>query len=202
MYTESMAEARAKATEKTRRRVLAAARAAFATQGYAGATIRSIAADAGLTTMGIYTYAPSKAALFQLVYEDGIQRIYREFAEVVAGQGSLIEEVHAVLDRGGELLQRDPDLLHFTIRVAMDHQHDDLRQLNLLTEPYLEFYRRLADRAVARKELPRREADRLVNFVTLLLWGITTAAALDPDNVEEAVKTAKWAADGRLAPGR
>ena len=175
-----------------------AARTAFATQGYAGATIRTIAADAGLTAMAVYTYAPSKAALFQLVYEDGIQRIYAEFAEVVAGKRSVMEEVDAILDRGGDLLERDPDLLHFTIRVVMDHRHEDLRELHLQTEPYLEFYRQMADRAVQRKELPRREAARLIGFVTMLLWGITVAAALDPDNVKGAVQTAKWTAEGRL----
>src|SRR5690242_9685292 len=81
------------ATEETRRRVIRAARAAFASQGYGGATIRGIAREAGLTAMAVYTYAPSKADLFRLVYEDGIQRIYGAFADVVEQQHSLMDEV-------------------------------------------------------------------------------------------------------------
>ncbi len=184
--------------EDTRTRVVRAARAAFASQGYTGASMRKIAADADLTAMALYTYAPSKAALFQLVYEDGIARIYAEYSEVVAGKRSLIDEVEAILDRGGELLERDPDLLHFTMRVAVDRQHEDLEGLPLLTQPYLEFFSDLADRAVRRGEIAKRDRVRLVSFVTMLLWGITTTAALEPTATRDAVRTAKWAAVGRL----
>lgn len=190
--------ARQQATEETRARVLRAARAAFAAHGYAGASMRTIAADAGLTTMAVYTYAASKAALFQLVYEDGIGRIYAHYAAVVVGKGSLLEEVEAVLDLAGELLERDPDLLRFTVRVPMELRHRDLRGLDPLTEPYLEFFGQLADRAVRRGEVSRNERTRLIGFVTMLLWGITTAAAIEPGDVGLAVRTAKWAAEGRF----
>lgn len=189
---------RQQATEETRRRVLLAARAAFASQGYGGASMRRIAADAGLTAMALYTYAASKPELFRLVYDDGIARIYDAFAEVVAGRPSLVAEVEAILDRGGELLDDDADLLRFTIRVAMERDHEDLRDLELLTEPYLRFFHDLADRAVERGEVSRGHEPRLVGFVTMLLWGITTAAALAPGDVGSAVATAKWAAEGRL----
>jgi AcrR family transcriptional regulator len=190
--------ARQQATADTRDRVVRAARAAFARQGYAGASMRRIAADAGLSAMALYTYAPSKEALFQLVYEDGIALIYAEYAAVVAGRHALLDEVHAILDRGGELLERDPDLLSFTLRVATDREHDDLRRLELLTGPYVEFFRELAERAVRRGEIDRCDTGRLVSFVTMLLWGITTATALDHGDVRQAVETAKWAAAGRL----
>jgi AcrR family transcriptional regulator len=174
------------------------ARAAFASQGYAGASMRKIAGDAGLTAMALYTYAPSKAALFGLVYEDGLDRIYREYAEVVVGKASLLEEVEAVLDRGGELLQRDPDLLRFTIRVAVDRQQDDLRHLDLLTQPSRDFLVDLAERAVHRGEIEPADRIRLVAFVTMLLWGLTATTALEPSAVRAAVETAKWTAAGRL----
>ena len=183
----------------TRERVLRAARAAFASQGYAGASMRRIAADAGLTAMALYTYAPSKQELFRLVYEDGIARIYAEFASVVAGKETLVDEVDALLDRGGELLEHDPDLLRFTVRVVMDREHQDLAGLDLLTEPYLAFFDDLARRAVRRGDVDRPDAVRLVEFVTMLLWGITATAALEPAKVRAAVETARWAAEGRLA---
>jgi len=182
----------------TRERVLRSARATFASQGYAGASMRRIAADAGLTAMALYTYAPSKSELFRLVYEDGIARIYASFAEVVAGKASLVEEVGALLDRGGELLEHDPDLMRFTIRVVMDRDHQDLASLELLTEPYLAFFDDLARRAVRRGDVARADAVRLIELITMLLWAITTSAALEPAKVSAAVETAKWAAEGRL----
>ncbi|HYD08540.1 MAG TPA: TetR/AcrR family transcriptional regulator [Acidimicrobiales bacterium] len=183
----------------TRERVLRSARAAFASQGYAGASMRRIAADAGLTAMALYTYAPSKAELFRLVYEDGIARIYCSFAEVVIGRSSLVEEVDALLECGGEILDHDPDLLRFTIRHVVDREHDDIAGLDVLTEPYLVFFEDLARRAVGRGDIARADAVRLVEFVTMLLWGITTFAAIEPAKVRAAVDTAKWAAAGRLA---
>ena len=196
--TTAAVVSRQQATEETRRRVVLAARAAFASKGYGGASMRGIAADAGLTAMALYTYAASKPELFRLVYEDGIARIYAAFAEVVEGRSTLVDEVDAILDRGGELLEDDADLLRFTIRVAMERDHHDLRDLELLTEPYLRFFHDLADRAVERGEVARADRARLVGFVTMLLWGITTAAALAPGDVGAAVATAKWAAAGRL----
>jgi AcrR family transcriptional regulator len=163
--------------------------------------VRRIAADAGLSAMALYTYAPSKAALFQLVYEDGIARIYAEFAEVVAGRGSLVDELEAVLDRGGELLERDPDLLRFTTRVVIDHGHEDLADQELFTQPYLEFFHDLARRAVGRGEVDPHERLRIVSLVTMLLWGLTSVAALEPSLIREAVETAKWTVRGRFASG-
>jgi AcrR family transcriptional regulator len=198
---EAVVSSRAQATEETRARVLRAARAAFATQGYTGASVRRIATDAGLSAMALYTYAPSKAALFQLVYEDGIARIYAEFAEVVAGRATLVEELEAVLDRGGELLERDPDLLRFTTRVVIDHGHEDLADQQLFTQPYLEFFHDLAGRAVRRGEVDPHERLRIVSLVTMLLWGLTSVAALEPSLIREAVETAKWTVRGRFGPG-
>lgn len=191
---------RAQATEETRARVLHAARTAFATQGYTGASVRRIAADAGLSAMALYTYAPSKAALFQLVYEDGIARIYAEFAEVVAGKATLVDELDAVLDRGGELLERDPDLLRFTTRVVIDHGHEDLADQQPFTQPYLELFHDLAQRAVGRGEVDPHDSLRLVRLVTMLLWGLTSVAALERTLIRDAVETAKWTIRGRFAP--
>ena len=187
--------------EGTRARVVRAARAVFAAHGYAGATMRQIASEAGLTAMALYTYAPSKAALFRLVYEDGIARIYDEFATVAVGGRTTLDEVRAVFDRGGQLLDEDPDLLRFTIRVVMDRQHEDLRDVDLLTGPYVAFFRGLSARAVERGDLAAADAATFVAFITMQLWGITTLAALDPATVPAAVAAAKWAAEGHLRAG-
>ena len=50
--------------DATRSRLLAAARAAFAADGYAGASVRSIARDAGVDAALIFRYFGSKDGLF------------------------------------------------------------------------------------------------------------------------------------------
>jgi AcrR family transcriptional regulator len=178
--------------------VVRAARAAFAANGYGGASMRTIAADVGVTAMALYNYAPSKAALLQLVFDETMTEVYGSLREAVAGKESMAEEVHAILERSGEILQNDPDLLHFLIRVILDRQQDELNDLELLAPPIVAFFDELIERAVSRKELARRDGPRLSTFVTMLLWGIIALAASDPTSISRAVETAKWAASGRL----
>jgi AcrR family transcriptional regulator len=179
-------------------RVVRAARAAFAEHGYGGASMRTIAADVGVTAMALYNYAPSKAALLQLVFDETMTEVYGSLSEAVAGQESLAGEVHAILERSGEILQDEPDLLHFLIRVILDRQQDELNDLELLAPPVAAFFEGLVERAVSRQELAPRDGPRLATFVTMLLWGIIALAAADPTSIPNAVETAKWAAAGRL----
>ena len=51
-------------SEKSRARILGAARAEFARRGYAGATVRAIARDAGIDAAMVIRYFGSKAGLF------------------------------------------------------------------------------------------------------------------------------------------
>jgi AcrR family transcriptional regulator len=182
----------------TAQRVVRAARTAFAAHGYGGASMRTIAAEVGVTAMALYNYAPSKAALLQLVFDETMTEVYGSLSAAVAGRESVLEEVRAILERSGEILQDDPDLLHFLIRVILDRQQDELNDLELLAPPVVAFFDGLVGRAVSRQELARRDGQRLATFVTMLLWGIIAVAASDPASVRHAVETAKWAAAGRL----
>ena len=182
----------------TAQRVVRAARTAFAAHGYGGASMRTIAAEVGVTAMALYNYAPSKAALLQLVFDETMTEVYGSLSEAVAGQESVLAEVRAILERSGEILQDDPDLLHFLIRVILDRQQDELNDLELLAPPVVAFFDGLVGRAVSRQELARRDGQRLATFVTMLLWGIIAVAASDPASISHAVETAKWAAAGRL----
>jgi AcrR family transcriptional regulator len=57
-------------TEATRRRLLAAARQAFAERGYAGTSTPEIVAAAGLTRGALYHHFADKKGLFQAVVEE------------------------------------------------------------------------------------------------------------------------------------
>jgi AcrR family transcriptional regulator len=160
--------------------------------------MRAIAADVGVTAMALYTYAPSKAALLQLVFDETMTEVYGSLEEAVAGKESMVAEVRAVLERSGEILQHDPDLLQFLIRVVLDRQPDEPNHVELFAPPIVAFFDALIERAVSRGELARRDGPRLATFVMMLLWGVIALAASDPRNIKHAVETAKWAASGRL----
>ena len=185
---------------ETRRRVLDAARRALATQGYAGASMRSIARDADLTAMALYNYAPSKAALFEMVWRESIEAIYADYEQLVAGRGSLLEEVDALLDRSRDVLLEDPAHIRFVVRLALEREHPELASADLEVPASTDFFRELAERSVQRGEIAKRERARLVTFLTTLLWGITTLAAFDADTIGRSVEAAKWAARRQLDP--
>lgn len=67
-----------------RRRVLDAAAALFVTQGYAGTTLRQIAAAAGIKAGSIYHHFASKDALFVAVLDDGINVMIDAFEHTSA----------------------------------------------------------------------------------------------------------------------
>ena len=184
----------------TRQRVVDAARHAFATQGYSGATMRGIAADAGLTAMALYNYAPSKVALFELVWRDSIEAIYAEYAAVVAGRASLVDEVEALLERSRQVLAGSPDHIRFVVRILVEREHAGLAGIDLDVPTVTAFFRQLADRSVQRGEIAPGDREHLVVYVTTLLWGITTLAGFDPDVLDRAVDAATWAARRQLAP--
>jgi AcrR family transcriptional regulator len=59
---------------ETREAILRSARKAFLAQGFPKASLRAIAADAGVSTSNLYTYFPNKAELFAAL----VDPVYRE----------------------------------------------------------------------------------------------------------------------------
>ena len=108
--------------------MLDVARREFALHGYVGATMRTIAAAADMTPMALYKYAPSKAVLFVSAWEDSIDQVYADYEDVVAGRGSLLEEVEALLDRSRELLVERPEHIRLVLRVLLDHDAECNKQ--------------------------------------------------------------------------
>jgi AcrR family transcriptional regulator len=85
----------------TRRRILAAAIAVFAEQGYRGAATRVIAARAGLAEKTLFAHYGSKAALFAAAMSEGLDammgaRAVAELAGELAQGGTLEERLLAV----------------------------------------------------------------------------------------------------------
>ena len=173
--------------------VLLAARNVFAARGYAGASMRTIAADAGVTAMALYNYAPNKAALFELVWKESVETLYAGFTKAIVGKESLAEELDAVFDYAYDALLDDPEGLLFTSRLLVERSHPDLAHIDLHTAPYAEVFSVITARAVSRRELPRRELASFVGFVTTLLWGFMSIATLDPDALKISVSASKAA---------
>lgn len=75
---------RSSKSEATRGRVLDAAAALFADQGYAATTLRQIATQAGVDASSIYYYFASKEEILDEVLRIGIDAVYGAVREAVA----------------------------------------------------------------------------------------------------------------------
>jgi AcrR family transcriptional regulator len=80
---------RALAKQQTRLKVLAAARRLFSEQGYEGATIRDIAAAAGMSTGAVFANFTDKSDLFREIMTDDMEALLAAMRDAAArGRGA------------------------------------------------------------------------------------------------------------------
>ncbi|MDP3854748.1 TetR/AcrR family transcriptional regulator [Phenylobacterium sp.] len=82
---------RALAKQQTRAKVLAAARRLFSEAGYEGATIRDIAAEAGMSTGAVFANFTDKSDLFREIMVSDMQALTEAMAEAAA-RGRTVED--------------------------------------------------------------------------------------------------------------
>lgn len=70
--------------------ILAAAKRVFTRSGLQGATMRSIAAEAGCTTGAVYPHFRGKRALYAQLLGDGLSALEREIAEAGSGESAAL----------------------------------------------------------------------------------------------------------------
>jgi AcrR family transcriptional regulator len=95
----------------TRERLLAAARSAFASSGFHGASVDEIASRAGFSTGALYSNFDGKEDLFLVLMEREIEEHAREIAEAVNRRDSVAERATGGAQRWMTMIEREPELL-------------------------------------------------------------------------------------------
>ena len=95
---------------RTAERILDAAEALFAERGYAGATLRDVAAEVGLRTPSLYNHFPSKKSLYAAVLERGISPVLDVLTEVVETRNRSDRDVRQTVERTMGLVGKHPNL--------------------------------------------------------------------------------------------
>jgi AcrR family transcriptional regulator len=95
----------------TRERLLAAARSAFASSGFHGASVEDIASRAGFSTGALYSNFDGKEDLFLVLMEREIEEHAREIAEAVSVRQSVAERATGGAQRWMTMIEREPELL-------------------------------------------------------------------------------------------
>ena len=162
----------------TRRAILDNARRLFAERGYSAVTNRDVAVASGITAGALYHYVESKLDLYVKVHRDLERQISRRFIEAVGRSNTFIGQLEGVLEAAYALNEEDPTLARFvgTVRSDMRRFPEIAERLSRSVEARDAFFVAIADAGVANGEVRPEDRDRMVEFIRVMLIGLTEGA--------------------------
>ena len=94
--------------------ILQNARAIMREEGVAALSLRELARRLRFTVQALYKYYPSKAALYDALFLEGIRTYSRYWGEAIAGRRSFWDRLQAVLEATMRFAHEHPDLNDLT----------------------------------------------------------------------------------------
>lgn len=166
----------------TRRAIFDSARRLFAERGYGAVTNRDVADAVGITTGALYHYVDSKLDLYLAVHRDMQRRVYGRFVEAVESCSSFLGQLDAVLEAAHELDVEDPTLALFvgTVRTDMRRFPEIAERLEQSVAARDDFFVSIADAGVASGEIRPGDREMVVEFIRVLLIGLTEGGTESP----------------------
>lgn len=135
-------------------RIQRAARAIFSRDGFDAATLRAIAARAGVATGTLFLYARDKRALLFLVFQDESRRIFAETRARADAETHLVDALMGLFGGFLDFYARDPELSAAILREFLFRPYER-EELGALTREYGALVAELVAAARTRGELRR-----------------------------------------------
>jgi len=110
-------------TEDTATRILNSALELFQTQGFDSATMRDIAAHAGVATGAAYYYYPSKDAIVMAMYRRACDEMQPQIQSSLEGISSLEARLHELIRVKLEYFKPNRDVLRALLRNGADPKY-------------------------------------------------------------------------------
>jgi len=198
---------RALAKQRTREKILASAKRLFTEKGYDGATIRDIAAAAGMSTGAVFASFSDKSDLFSEIISADRDALYQTMsgaAQDAADAGHPIDEaLQAIFDAGLAFHLGDLPLLQATIAASWTPELGARVRGRLERRPVTELIAEALSAAVERGEL-HEGVD--MSLLSQMLWDCYLAnfrhAAFDTWSVDTLKARLKEQIDVILAGSR
>jgi AcrR family transcriptional regulator len=146
-------------SEQKRRRVLDAAKKAFAHHGYAGTNVNLVAREAGISVGSLYQYFRTKEDIFLALIEHSHGLLAGIIDDIFATEPAFFPRVREILRRAVDSSRKTPDMLNLSIACTTEELAPLAAKLSSNFERVAaERYRRMVDDARERKEI-RADAD-------------------------------------------
>jgi AcrR family transcriptional regulator len=184
----------------TKKAIFDNARRLFAERGYGAVTNKDVAEAAGITTGALYHYVDSKLDLYVAVHRDMQRRVYGRFVEAVAASETFLGQLDAVLEAAHELNVEDPTLALFvgTVRTDMRRFPDVADRLQRSVVARDEFFVSMISAGVVSGEIRPEDRDLVVEFVRILLIGLTEGGSESPERHRLAIDSIRALLRGGL----
>ncbi|HTW61455.1 MAG TPA: TetR family transcriptional regulator [Terracidiphilus sp.] len=153
-------------SEETRRRILASALKVFRERGFEAATMREIAAAAGVAVGAAYYYFDSKDALVMAFYEQAQEEMAPALEEILAASRTLEQRLRGIIGQKLEYFAPNRTLVG-ALTAHIDPEHP-LSPFSRATAPIRDRDLGFFERAVAESKL--RLPAGILPYLPRLLW--------------------------------
>ena len=163
--------------ERTAQRILDAAESLFAEKGYSGATLRDVAAAAGIRTPSLYNHFDSKDSLYAAVLERSFSPILELLAEF-AGREGPASEPRVLIERVMKFLADSPNLPRLILHETLAGGERLSSELRAWIGPIFEKANQLAEETGASHGWNREQIPLLVLALYNIVLGYFAIAPL------------------------
>lgn len=162
---------RALAKQRTREKILASARELFTEKGYERATIRDIAAAAGMSTGAVFASFADKSELFREILGGRIDALLRVMRNAPAGE-NLEASLMNIFDASHAANVEDLPLLQAALSVSWSPEHGADFRREIDRAALIDIIAQALNIGVERGEL---DADTDVDLMATMLWDLHLA---------------------------
>jgi AcrR family transcriptional regulator len=167
--------------EQTAERILDAAEALFAERGYAGTTLRDVAALVGLRNPSLYNHFPNKESLYAAVLERGIRPLLEALADFMAAGAARSGDSGRLIERMMKLLRQRPDLPRLVQHETLAGGEHLTPMLRAWIQPVFEHAHETIEAGPAAKRWTPEQIPLLVLALYHIVVGYFTIAPLYED---------------------
>ena len=163
---------RALAKQRTRERVLAAARRLFSERGYEGATIRDIAQAAGMSTGAVFASFADKSELFEEILTADYEVIHAQMTQAARAAKTVDEALMGLFGVAYSFHVEQLPLLRASIAVSWTRSEAAERRARADIKPLFQLIDEALRRGVEQKQL---KADVDAKLMAEIVWDVYLA---------------------------